>query len=126
MDESLEIGFVLYADEDTFDMYVRDNVHNTKVIDEDMNGAIMIEDEKDIEEIDFVFVKATFRTDMIDNITHDVSHHFPVDKTEWFDLVSQGIYDKIEAKKRQNQPKKPKKEKTTNVIGIDIIESKEE
>lgn len=108
LDDTIEIGFIVYADEDTFDMYIRDNVHNKDVIDEDMSGAIMIEDEEDIKGIDFIFTKATFMTDKIDNITHDISHHFSVEQTPFFDLASQGIYHKYEESKPKRTKKSPK------------------
>ncbi len=115
------VGFIVYADDDTFDMFIIDNVFNEKVIEADLdsgpNGrAIIVEKDDDIDGIDFVFVKSTYKTEAIECIQHDVSHHFPVEKTSFFDLVSQGIYDNVNIMKL--------KEKTDKKSATKIKENK--
>ncbi len=95
LDGSSEVGFILYADEDTFDMAIRDNVYNPVILEQD-NEKILLEKEDDLKEIDFVFTTGTFMTQAIDNIVHDVSHQFTPDQTTWFDLISEGLYETYE------------------------------
>ena len=105
------VGFIVYADDDTFDMFIIDNVFNEKATETDLDSgphgrAIMVEKDDDIDGIDFVFVKSTYKTEAIECIQHDVSHHFPVEKTSFFDLVSQGIYDNIKVTKSKEKDDK--------------------
>lgn len=92
LDGEFQVGFVVYADEESFDIFLMDNVFNQKVLDEDEEGGIMLEKEEDIEEIDFLFVKATFKTDMVDYIISDVSHKFSKDKTIYIRNIIESVY----------------------------------
>lgn len=92
LDGEFQVGFVVYADEESFDIFLMDNVFNQKVLDEDEEGGIMLEKEEDIEEIDFLFVKATFKTEMVDYVISDVSHKFSRNKTEFIRNITESIY----------------------------------
>lgn len=102
LDGEFQVGFVVYADEDSFDIFLMDNVYNQKVLDEDEEGGIMLEKVEDIEEIDFLFVKATFKTEMVDYVISDVSHKFSPDKTAYIRNITESIYHSYNLQKNIN------------------------
>lgn len=103
LDGEYQVGFVVYADEESFDIFLMDNVYNHKILDEDEEGGIMLAKEEDIEEIDFLFVKAAFRTEMVDYIISDVSHKFSREKTEFIRNITHSIYDSYNLQMKINQ-----------------------
>lgn len=111
------IGFVIYSDEETFDVYRLDTVYNNVIIEEDFDGAIMLESEEDAKSIDSIFVKSTYQTMMISDITHDFSHKFSAEKTAYFNIVKEELYKPKERKKKTVSKKnvvKNKREKVNN------------
>lgn len=91
IDETVIEGFVTYADKKTFEIYTADNIYNQVVLDED-GDQIFLENEEDVEAIDFTFVKAIFRTDEVSCIISDVSHKYPVDKSIFIDTIREAVY----------------------------------
>lgn len=124
-----EVGFVVYADMDTFDMYIMDNVYSQSILDEDMNGGIMLESEDDMDDIDFIFVKGTYKTDAIETLVSDIAHKFPIEKTMFFSSISKSIYDNLKSDKKSAKENGPKKEikskKTQDKEKIEIIKFEE-
>lgn len=94
-------GFVTYVDEDTLEVYTIDNVYNQLIIDEGEDG-IALENEEDVEAIDFIFIKTIFRTDSVSSIIADISHKFPVEKTTYIDQMRGLIYNKARSSGRKN------------------------
>jgi len=126
-----EVGFVVYADMDTFDMYVMDNVYSQSILDEDMNGGIMLESAEDIDDIDFIFVKGTYKTDAIETLVSDIAHKFPIEKTVFFSSISKSIYDNLKSSKKSskdnndNIKKEIKSKKNQGKEKIEIIKFEE-
>lgn len=92
IDETVIEGFVTYADKETFEIYMSDNIYNQLVIDED-GEQIVVENEEDVESIDFTFVKAIFRTEEVSCIIADVSHKYPIERSIYIDTVREAVYN---------------------------------
>lgn len=92
IDDTVIEGFVTYADKKTFEIYTADNIYNQVVIEED-GDQILLENEEDIEAIDFTFVKAVFRTNEVCFIITDVSHKYPIDKSVYIDTIKEAVYN---------------------------------
>jgi hypothetical protein len=97
-------GFVTYVDEETVEVYTIDNVYNQLILEESEEG-IALECEEDAEAIDFMFIKAIFRTDSVASIISDISHKFPIEKTIYIDQMKGMIYNKAKPKRRAKNAK---------------------
>lgn len=100
IDETVIEGFVTYADKETFEVYTPDNVYNQLVIDE-YDEQIVVENEEDVESIDFTFVKVIFRTEEVSCIIADVSHKYPIDKSIYIDTIRDSVYNMDKGGKRK-------------------------
>ena len=85
-------GFVTYVDKETFEIYIPDNIYNQLVID-DGSDEIFVENEEDVDSIDFTFVKSIFRTEEVSCIITDVSHKYPIEKSIYIDTVRETVYN---------------------------------
>lgn len=94
-------GFVTHVDDETLEVYTIDNVYNQLILEESEEG-IALESEEDVEAIDFIFIKAIFRTDSVSSIIADISHKFPVEKTTYIDQMRGLIYNKTKRAGRKN------------------------
>jgi hypothetical protein len=83
-------GFVTYADEEIFEVYIPDNVYNQLA--EETEDGIYLENEEDIDCIDFKFVKGIFITQTIFSIITDTIHKYPVEKISYIDKIKHSIY----------------------------------
>lgn len=98
-DGDCEIGYVVYADGASFDMYVYDHVFNNAIILES-EEQVILESEDAYAQIDFTFVKGTYDTNEVKSVVHNFEHKYPVDKTIFFAYHKNMIFDKLEAPKK--------------------------